>query len=195
MWRNWKGKYGLSLREIVQPLWLWYLCIMVLYSTICWTILSVDGVREFSLVLWNFTHCTDTLLKHMPLGHVKSRTCFHGYVSQQVDLWTASLGYLLILVHTKIAHGVHRWHNQDATVFTRWLNPTVQLLCYAYALQLHCSVIHYNTLTLDRHHLTSVSCSTLAPAWIRRSRTLSCPSWLAACSGVDPSCDQDRKTL
>ena len=55
------------------------------------------------LALWNFTHCTDTLLNHMdmPLGHNKSSTCFHGYISLQVDLWTASLGYLLILVHSR----------------------------------------------------------------------------------------------
>jgi len=128
-------------------------------------------------------------------GHVKSSTCFHGYVSLQVGLWTTSLGYLLIFVHTKIAPSVHKIDSQEATVFTRWLNPTVQLPCYACAVQLHCSVIHHNTLTLDWQHLTSVSCSTLAPAWIRRWRTLSFPSWLATCSGVHPSCDQDRKTL
>jgi len=74
-------------------------------------------------VIYSCTLKLHTLHRHIiethATGHVKSSTCFHGYVSLQVDLRTTSLGDLLILVHTKIAPSVHKIHSQEATEFTR----------------------------------------------------------------------------
>jgi len=55
---------------------------MALYSTMHWTILSVDGVREFTLV----TVLDSNLPRHIneAHGHNKSSTGFHGDVYLRV---------------------------------------------------------------------------------------------------------------
>ena len=123
----------------------------------------------------------------------------HNCISVPPPLWNVPLqGIMVGLVTISYSHGMHLLMMHYCSIHNSQLWAShgmpqcnrsdyqciTNTLCLLF---MQCAQHIHPWLT---PHLTSVSCSTLAPASRRRWATLSWPLWLATCSGVHPSCVQ-----